>query len=567
MQRFASLLLLVFFSSYIVAQEPLPKGFTDYEFTIWDEYLKNLPNDKGTSPPDEAPRSVAEWEEMQGVIVTWAAYSSNLREIIRNAKEYVKVYVVCSSQTNVESYLTSGGVTLDNIEFIVAPFNSVWVRDYGPHCVYLNGTNELAIVDWVYNRPRPQDDEIPSVVATHLNLPLYQITSSPNRLVATGGNFMSDGASTGFSSKLILEENDGLNENDINQIIYKYMGIDPYIKMNTLPYDGIHHIDMHMKLLDEETLLVGQYPQGISDGPQIESNLSYVLSNYKTIYGTDFRVVRIPMPSDEYGHYPSQGSDYLTYTNSVILNGLVLVPIYGRPQDSEALEIYRNAMPGYNVVGLDMRNVIPASGAIHCITKEIAAADPILISHAPLRDGISYNEEGYEVLASITSSAEIENATLFWSSDTAAGFQEISMILEQEAYTATLPALEVGAKVFYYIAATNANEKTITKPIVAPKGLYVFTVEQAVSVSEVDFLNRVSVFPNPATNELKVGFSGYVFVEQVLILNPLGSVVWAEKVHSETENYTVNVSSLPSGYYFMVIKSKNQAVTRGFVKR
>ena len=23
----------------------------------------------------------------------------------------------------------------------------------------------------------------------------------------------------------------------------------------------IHHIDMHMKLLDEETLLVGQYPQ------------------------------------------------------------------------------------------------------------------------------------------------------------------------------------------------------------------------------------------------------------------------------------------------------------------
>lgn len=36
------------------------------------------------------------------------------------------------------------------------------------------------------------------------------------------------------------------------------MGIERYIKMQTLPYDGIHHIDMHMKLLDEETLLVGQ---------------------------------------------------------------------------------------------------------------------------------------------------------------------------------------------------------------------------------------------------------------------------------------------------------------------
>ena len=54
----------------------------------------------------------------------------------------------------------------------------------------------------------------------------------------------------------------------------KFLGVDRYIKMNTLPYDQIHHIDMHMKLLDEETLLVGQYPPGIADGPQIEANLA-----------------------------------------------------------------------------------------------------------------------------------------------------------------------------------------------------------------------------------------------------------------------------------------------------
>ena len=35
--------------------------------------------------------------------------------------------------------------------------------------------------------------------------------------------------------------------------------------MPTLPYDGIHHIDMHMKLLDEETLLVSEYPDGVAD--------------------------------------------------------------------------------------------------------------------------------------------------------------------------------------------------------------------------------------------------------------------------------------------------------------
>lgn len=55
--------------------------------------------------------------------------------------------------------------------------------------------------------------------------------------------------------------------------------------METLPYDGIHHIDMHMKLLDEETLLVSKYPTGVADGPQIEANIQYVLNNFNRHLG------------------------------------------------------------------------------------------------------------------------------------------------------------------------------------------------------------------------------------------------------------------------------------------
>ena len=36
----------------------------------------------------------------------------------------------------------------------------------------------------------------------------------------------------------------------------------------------IHHVDMHMKLLDEETILVGEYPEGVSDYYLIESNIA-----------------------------------------------------------------------------------------------------------------------------------------------------------------------------------------------------------------------------------------------------------------------------------------------------
>lgn len=449
---------------------------TEAERLIWDDYLRNYPTDRGTAPPTQIPRTPAEWEEMQGVVITWASYTSNLTEIVRYAQEHVKVYIVCSNPVNVQNTLNSAGVGINNIEFVVADYNSVWVRDYGPQSIYLAGTNELAFVDWVYNRPRPADDVIPGVMATHMGLTLYQMTQNPNRLTATGGNFMTDGFDKGFSSNLILTENNSLTEAQINTIKKNYMGIDPYVKMIVLPYDGIHHIDMHMKLLDEETLLVGQYPAGVSDGPQIEANLNYILNNFQTPYGRPYRVVRIPMPPDHNGNYPNSYSNYLTYTNSIILNGLVLVPIYGRPQDAEALQIYRDAMPGYQVVGLNMLNVIPASGAIHCITREIAAHDPIFISHPPYRDEVDYSYDGYPVNAHISSAAGINNASLYWSTDTTAGFSVLPMTLEQDTFRAVIPNQSPYTKIYYYISATNGNNKTITKPLVAPAGLYVFDV-------------------------------------------------------------------------------------------
>jgi hypothetical protein len=82
------------------------------------------------------------------------------------------------------------------------------------------------------------------------------------------------------------------------------MGLSRYVKMPVLPYDGINHIDMHMKLLNEETLLVGEFPDGVSDGPQIELNLQYVLDNFMTPFGTPYKVVRIPMIPSTGGAYP-----------------------------------------------------------------------------------------------------------------------------------------------------------------------------------------------------------------------------------------------------------------------
>lgn len=468
-------LLLVLFLSVsfgLFAQEPLPKWMTEEEKAIYPQYLESLSYGKATNPPPAPPRTPGEWEENQGVVITWTSYTSQLREIVRHAREYVTVYIVCSDSNTVKSSLINGNVPLTNIKYVVADYNSVWVRDYGPHTVYLQGTNELAIIDWVYNRPRPADNLVPSVIANFMNLPIYQMTVNPNKLVATGGNFMADGHGKGFSSNLILDENSNLTEAQINTIKYNYMGITPYVKMNTLPYDGIHHIDMHMKLLDDETLLVGQYPTGVADGPQIEANLQYVLNNYQTPYGRPYRVVRIPMPPSPGGNYPPS-SNYYTYTNSVILNGLVLVPIYGLALDQTALNIYQEAMPGYKIVGINMSSVISASGAIHCITHELAANDPIFISHARILEAES-TQATIPVKAYIETASGVQSAKVFWSTDTLQGYNEAMMTLQNDTFVVQIPGQSCGQEVFYYISATNNNGKTIARPLVGSKGPYKF---------------------------------------------------------------------------------------------
>ncbi len=481
------LILASFLISNLSAQD-LPKQMTEEEKILWQTYSPPFSPEFSTPPPSPV-RTMAEWEELQGIIITWASQTAILREIVRAAQTECLVYIVCSDSNTVKTYLTGGGVPLSNLRFLLFPYNSVWVRDYGPWTVYFENTDSMAIVDWVYNRPRPSDDNIPVLFANNINVPIYQTTVEPNRLVHTGGNFMVDGLGTGFSSKLILNENSGKTEAQIDAIMNSFMGINRYIKMDNLPYDQIHHIDMHMKLLDEETLLVGQYPPGVADGPQIEANLQYVLNNFLTPYGKPYRVVRIPMPPHN-GQYPPSGN-YRTYTNSIIINKTVIVPTYELQYDSTALRIYREAMPGYNIVGINCNSIITSLGAIHCIVKEVGAFNPLFISHSRIRDTL-YTYSPVEIKALVQSQNGVSQASLYWTTDTTQGFiQEPMTNLSGDTLIGYIPSQLDASDIYYYISATSGTGKSLTKPMTAPSGYYKFYVDDIVPVELVSFNGSV----------------------------------------------------------------------------
>jgi agmatine/peptidylarginine deiminase len=498
MKKVIGLLFLVLLYQGLYSQD-LPHIMTDQEKALYKNYTPPRSFTDDFNPPYSPVRTLAEWEENQAVMITWTSYTSILAQIVDYVQDECVCVIVCSDSNSVKSQLTSYGVPLVNLRFLIKGYNSVWCRDYGQWNAYTSDIDSLKMVDWVYNRPRPLDDQIPVYIAQMFNTPLHQATSSPYDFVATGGNFMVDGHGTGFSSKLIITENPGKTEAQIDTIAKKYMGLSRYVKMNTLPYDGIHHIDMHMKLLDEETLLVGQYPAGVSDGPQIELNLQYILTNFQTCFGKPYKVVRILMPPSSSGQYPPNSS-YFTYTNSLIVNKTVIVPVYGFSQDTTALRIYREAMPGYRIVGINCASMISASGAIHCITKEIGVIDPLFISHSAIRN-TNNTTSPYEVKASIKSKSGISNAKVYWRTDTTLAYSQLNMTQVADTFKAYIPAQQLNKTVYYYISATNNSSKTVTKPYTAPGGYFKFMITNATFVNnETETIKEYKLYqnyPNP----------------------------------------------------------------------
>ena len=565
MKKIFAFLLLGILPAIVFPQSPAHK-ISDSEKLQMPDYLRQISQyrtDGITTAPTGPVRASAEWEEIDALIIAWVSYPVILKEIVRYAVDETEVFIVCTDSATVKNNLTLNGIPLTHVHYVLAPFNTIWCRDYGPWNIYSNDVDSLALIDWIYNRPRPKDDTVPSAIERYTGLPMYQTTVAPTDLIHTGGNFMADGLGTGFSSNLIVDENPGHTIPEIDTIMKQFMGINRYIKMNTLPYDDIHHIDMHMKLLDEETLLVGEYPTGIADGPMIESNLQTVLNTYNSPFGTPYKVIRIPMPPDANGLYPNQAGDYRTYANAVFVNKTVILPIYDEQYDTTALRIWREAMPGYRVVGIDCNAIIPSLGAIHCITKEVAAADPLLIVHQSLRDTYS-TISSYTVNARIQHRSGIANANIYYRTDTLQPYQSTAMTLTSAAdntWSGSIPAQVAGSTVYYYIEANAVSGKHQVRPLPAPAGYWKFNVLLNTGITTVQKGNTVylgAAYPNPSQGVFVVPVKTdrmtncSIMLKNILSQDVLS--IFNGNVQGE-RSFLVNTTSLNSGIYLIELKT------------
>lgn len=66
-----------------------------------------------------------------------------------------------------------------------------------------------------------------------------------------------------------------------------------------------------------------------------------------------------------------------SYANFYLVNGGVVMPLFGVPEDAQARAVLKAAFPGRRVVGVPTREVLLGGGNIHCITQQQPATTPM----------------------------------------------------------------------------------------------------------------------------------------------------------------------------------------------
>ncbi|MCR5038498.1 MAG: agmatine deiminase family protein [Bacteroidales bacterium] len=422
-----------------------------------------------TDPPTGEPRFVAEFEPMQGVMIRYplGIPTSLVVQLANNCHVYC--IVSTSYQGQAQSSFQSAGVNMSNVTFVNAQSDSYWVRDYGPW--YIFEDRNPAIVDNIYNRPRPNDDNMSQVFANFWNIPMYGM-----RIEHTGGNMMEDGRGHGVSDDLVFQENMqhyGINEATVRQRMSDYLGIDPYHVTIDPQGDYIAHVDCWGKYLAPDKILIARLPQSNPRYQYYEQVAEY-FETTNCCWGYPYRVYRVDEPG---------GYTLAPYTNSLILNKTVYVPMgTNSTYNNDALAVYQQAMPGYEIIGVNGGSAgWENTDALHCRTRGVMDFDMLFVDHRNVLFGEQEWQDSIPVVSKFIaysgSDLKQDSLLIYYSID--GGTYQVAHMTatgNPDEYVGYIKGYQGESEINYYVFGADESGHRYTQPVFADLDPHHFTV-------------------------------------------------------------------------------------------
>lgn len=444
-----------------------------------------------TDPPSEPVRAVAEFEPASAVIIRYPlGIPASFVALLSQEIEVICIVRNNNTQSQAQSTFNSAGVNSDNLSFIIASTDSFWTRDYTSWFI-INADQEMSVLDFEYNRDRPLDNAFPQTFTQEYDYPYYAMN-----LLQTGGNFMTDGYGKAVSSHIAYSEN-GNNPNYVNNTMQDYMGIDDYMVIEDPNGTYIDHVDCWGKFLDVDKVLIRQVPAYDSQYEQVEAVADYFAST-NCAWGYPYEVIRIYTPDDQ------------PYTNSLILNDRVFVPLTNSSWDDDAIETYENAMPGYRIYGVYNNTYYfwRSTDALHCRTHEIPDRDMLSIQHYPHYGSI--DEEYISIEANITalSGQEIysDSTIVYYKDADATNWQYTTLEYQgEDTWTTEIGPFAANQVIQYYLHSADESGRSEDYPFIgsADPFEFVYTGENDEMLPpEIEFTPVTSIQSNQLPLEL-----------------------------------------------------------------
>ena len=443
------------------------QSLSPYSFNFNVNSTRGMMQQKAaTSSPSGIIESPPEYAPVKGVLIPFILQQRT--EVVRDVVVALTAdpqhdeiaYVVVRNdreKRRAAAAFKKGGADMSKVAFIVTPADTIWMRDYGPHFIMMDGA--LGIVDSQYYPGRPNDNFAPTVLGEEF----FHMPTSIEGLYHSGGNFQAGPDRSGFVTSLINLDNpkpEGFDETFIAEQFQQYHGIDKLHVMPQLPplVDGTGHIDMWMYLVDNDSVVISEFKPG-SD----ETAISITNNAVEYMKNLGFEVYRAPAWNQEYIHY--------TYTNGFRVNDRIFIPSYGkgdpeyRDEDEQALAAWQAAAgPGVKIIPIDCYSIIPGAGALHCIVKQVPryskpAPSVSVVSPAGGELLVSGTEAVLAWAATDTDDAAIPQIDLYYSIDGGGTYEHIATTDDSGTYKWPVPAVRTKEAKIKVVATSADSDK------------------------------------------------------------------------------------------------------------
>jgi len=332
-------------------------------------------------------RFPAEWEPQSAVLIAWPhetgdfihldEVETSYRFIAETISRYERLFIVCRDEAH-ESSIRGLIDHSRNIVFIHAKVNDIWVRDTVFLTVEEDGVPvllNLRFNGWGGKYAYEHDNALnQNLLAAAL---FHGAKTRDVDFILEGGSVESDGKDTIMTTRQCLlnpNRNKGLTKHEIERQLGLSFGATRvfWIDQPNLPGDDTDaHIDTLARFCSAHTIAYTATDD--ESNPLYDSlkNMENQLQALRTRSNKPYHLVPLPLPQaifDEEGRQLPAN-----YSNFLIINQAVMVPVYDDPMDTVALERLAGCFPEHKIIPTPCRPLVHQYGSLHCMTMQFPA--------------------------------------------------------------------------------------------------------------------------------------------------------------------------------------------------